>query len=84
MTRNRSGIHSMQICVPTKYPIDRWMESMFILMIFLKIYLHSSCEIENFVETHIRKLCVILLSRLLLGVCPYNGYRLATPLGTAV
>ena len=33
-----------------------------------KIKLHSSCEIEHFVETHLCKLCVILRSRVLLGV----------------
>ena len=29
----------------------------------------SGCEIEYFVETHLCKLCVILRSRVLLGVC---------------
>ena len=32
--------------------------------------LHSSCEIEYFVETHLCKLCVILRSRVFLCVCP--------------
>ena len=31
----------------------------------------SSCKIEGFVETHLCKLCVILRSRVLLGVCPH-------------
>ena len=37
----------------------------------IKIKLHSSCEIEYFVETHICKLCVILRSRVLRVVCPH-------------
>ena len=37
----------------------------------LKIKIHSSCEIEDSVETHLFKLCVILRSRVLLGVCPH-------------
>ena len=44
--------------------------------------IHSSCEIEDFAETHLCKLCVILRSRMLLGVCPHQGYRSATPLTT--
>ena len=32
---------------------------------------NSSCEIEDFVETHLRKLCVILRSRVLRVVCPH-------------
>ena len=35
-----------------------------------RIKIHSSSEIEDFVETHLCKLCVILRSRVLLGVCP--------------
>ena len=31
--------------------------------------IHSSCEIEDFVETHLCKLCVILRSRVLRVVC---------------
>ena len=42
--------------------------------------IHSSCEIDFFVETHHRKLCVILWSRVLRVVCPHCGYRSATPL----
>ena len=30
------------------------------VIFFLKIRIHSSCEIEYFVETHLCKLCVIL------------------------
>ena len=40
----------------------------------LKIKIHSSCEIEYFVETHLCKLCVILRSRVLRVV--YIGRRL--------
>ena len=42
--------------------------------------IHSSCEIEYFVETHLCKLCVTLRSRVLRVVCPHQGYRSATPL----
>ena len=42
------------------------------------LYIHSSCEIEYFVETHLCKLYVILLSRVLRVVCR----RSATPLAT--
>ena len=48
------------------------------------IKIHSSCEIENFVATHLCKLCVILRSRVLRVVCRHEGYRSATPLGTKV
>ena len=34
-----------------------------------KFKLHSSCEIEYFVETHLLKLCVILRSRVKYGLC---------------
>ena len=35
--------------------------------------IHSSCEVEDFVETHICKLCVILRSRVLRALCvPIN------------
>ena len=36
----------------------------------IKIKIHSSCEIEDFVETHLCKLCVILRSRALRVVWP--------------
>ena len=48
----------------------------------IKIKIHSSCEIEGFVETHLRKLCLILRSRVLRVVCPHQGQRSATPVGT--
>ena len=35
--------------------------------------IHSSCEIEDFVETHLGKLCVILRSRVLRVVCPHRS-----------
>ena len=37
----------------------------------IKTKIHSSCEIEYFVETHFCKLCVILRSRVLRVVCPH-------------
>ena len=37
----------------------------------IKIKIHSSCEIKDFVETHLCKLCVILRSRALRVVCPH-------------
>ena len=39
--------------------------------IIIKIKIHSSCDIEDFVETHLCKLCVILRSRALRVVCPH-------------
>ena len=54
------------------------------LFIIIKIKIHSSCEIEYFVETHLCKLCVIIRSRVLRVVCPQQGYRSATPLATTV
>ena len=41
------------------------------LMDIKKIEKHSSCEVEDFAETHICKLCVILQSRVLRVVCPH-------------
>ena len=37
----------------------------------IEIKIHSSCNIEYFVETHLCKLCVILRSRVLRVVCPH-------------
>ena len=37
----------------------------------IKIKIHSSCEIEDFVETHLCKLCVILRLRVLGVMCPH-------------
>ena len=38
---------------------------------FIRIIIHSSWEIEDFVETHLSKLWVILRSRVLRVVCPH-------------
>ena len=54
------------------------------LLCTIKIKIHSSCEMEYFVETHLCKLCVILRSRVLRVVCPHQGYRSATSLATTV
>ena len=48
----------------------------------IKITIHSSCEIEYFVETHLCKLCVILRSRVLRVVDMYYtdpAIRIITP-----
>ena len=50
----------------------------------IKIKIRLSCEIEDFVKTHLCELCVIRRSRVLRVVCPHEGYRSATPLGTTV
>ena len=50
----------------------------------IEIQIHSGFEIEDFVETHICKLCVTLRARVLRVVCPHQGYRSATPLETTV
>ena len=47
------------IAVPTGYKKH---------IIIIKIKIHSSCEIEDFVEAHICKLRVVLRSRVLMGV----------------
>ena len=39
----------------------------------MKIKIHSSCEIEDFFETHLGKLCVILRSRVLRVVCTFRA-----------
>ena len=55
-----------------------------VLVLTNKIHCSSSCEIEYFVENHICKLCVILPSLVLLGVCVLlKEYRSATPLRTS-
>ena len=38
--------------------------------IIIKIKIHSSCEIGDFIETHLCTLCVILRSPVLRVVCP--------------
>ena len=40
----------------------------------IKIKIHSSCEIEYFVEIHLCKPCVILRSRVLRVVCSHEGF----------
>ena len=41
------------------------------LAYIIKIEIQSSCEIEDFVETHLCKLCVTLRSRVLRAVFPH-------------
>ena len=53
---------TLDYCTSIQYQIQKYI---------IKIKMHSSCEIEDFVETHLCKLCVILRSRVLLGVCPH-------------
>ena len=57
---------------------------MVVIILKIKIHSPSSCEIEDFVETHLCKLCVILRSRVSRAVCPHEGYRSATPLATTL
>ena len=40
----------------------------------IKKNIHSSCDIEAFVETHLCKLCAIRRSRVLLGVFPHQVF----------
>ena len=51
-----------------KIPGEPCIHSGLIRRIIVKIKIHSSCEIEDSVEIHLCKLCVILRSRVLLGV----------------
>ena len=45
-----------------------------IYILIIQIKMHSSCEIEDFVETHLCKLCVMLRSRVVRVVSPHEGY----------
>ena len=54
----------------------RFFEKMVDIRVLFKLYIikikiPSSCEIEDFTETHLCKLCVILRSRVLRVVCPH-------------
>ena len=42
-----------------------------VCIVYYERKIHPSCEIEEFGETHLFKLCVILRSRVLRVVCPY-------------
>ena len=44
------------------------------MLVIIKIKIHSSCEIEYFVETRLCKLCVILRSRVLRVACHISIY----------
>ena len=46
-----------------------WLSSLLYALVNFQNILHSSCEVEDFVETHLCNLCVIIRSRVLLGVC---------------
>ena len=48
-------------------PIEKIYSGVYII----KKNIHSSCEIEDFVETHLCKLCMILRSRVVRVVCPH-------------
>ena len=48
--------------------VDFLKEYRCILYNIIKINIHSSCETEDFVETHLCKLCVLLQSSVLLCV----------------
>ena len=50
----------------------------------IKIKVHSSCEIEDFFETHLCKLCVILRSRVLHILDDITTYVIATKHGRRV
>ena len=54
---------------------NRWLQTDVLLTLgtnnIIKIKIHSSCEIEDFVETHLCKVCVILRSRALRVACPH-------------
>ena len=58
------------------YLVDYYVFGYEAVQYIIKIKIHSSCEIEDFVETHLCKLCVILRSRALRVVCPHIGRRL--------
>ena len=47
------------------------MEEALTSIYIIKIKIQSSCDIEDLIETHLCKLCVILRSRLLRVVCPH-------------
>ena len=57
------GVSDYQIPLAAPWPSGRLGQNPLAVYYILKIEIHSSCEIEYFVETHICKLCVILRSR---------------------
>ena len=69
-TSNQKTLESNRVCrARHNHEINAFRERS--RRIRIKVKMHSSCEIEYFVETHLCKLCVILRSRVLRVVCPH-------------
>ena len=76
------GLTIIQSCGHWPHPVKRCAIHLNIYTYILK-YVYS-CEIKDFVEPHICKLCAILRSPVLLSLCPCYGYRSAPFLSTSL
>ena len=54
---------SMKVYTLWTVHVDYW------VFLLQRMEIHSSCEIEDFVETHLCKLCVMLRSRVYYELC---------------